>query len=263
MNKKIKFTIIGIVVLLAVLGLVYSNRTTKVTPPPNNNATTTSSSTPLQVVPTSTSEFFSPPSSTADIDQNNPATWPRYFFKELGFSIQAPVPLDKVSAIFHDCTKPDDRCDNEARIDVQSGKYLSAVDMYWFGGKIDNIIFSSFSKNYASGGDAGLDTYDLVQEDARYFIVSSGEGGGKWEIHPIKIFSNFKTPVIYFDIYRDYIKPSAERMGSPLSQDEYQYYGVVFKLPYSKKFKAITMMFNEKKLTQNQFISILNTLNFE
>lgn len=248
-NTKIGILLVGIAIFLVGGWLVFTKYIKVINPvisePIDNNPVVTSSL------------VVSPSSST--IDQNNPTTWPRYYFKELGFSVQAPFEQNEAAAVFHDCTKLGDRCEG-----YENGKDVdpnTANDnMYWFGGRLGGIGISSFSQNYEIGGESGIRIYDLVKIGNEYFILSSGASGSKWAIHPLEIFFNFKTPIIYFDGYEDYIRIKEESRGEKIGG---QYYGAVFKLPDSKKFKATVLFFNEKDLSQSQFISILKTIRFE
>lgn len=100
MNKN--FFLLATIVILGGAGCNYKTTNTTTTVPRqvyNQESVAIPSST--KATPTNESAIATKITATSTIDKNNPATWPRFKFKELGFSIS--MPLKGVEINFTEC----------------------------------------------------------------------------------------------------------------------------------------------------------------
>ena len=237
-----KVFILGLVgVFLGLSGCALTDRF-KQAPTPGTSSTTTVSST-----------FFtsSTPQFAAAFDTDI-LTWQEYYVEDMGFSIKVPFEKKDVSLIFHDCTKPGDRCDGR-------------TDTYWYGGNFGPLYLGSQSEFYSSGGETGFELYDFFIKDSRYFLGSRESvlvSDELQEIHPIIVYKVGGQDFAIIDIYKEIDRIKEENYGDG-ERIIPQSFAAVFKLPASKKFKAAYLLFYEKDLTMEQFKKVLNTIRFK
>lgn len=218
--------------------------------------TAVTSSLASQSVPTTTLDILSaptasfvPPTSTA-ISQNNPATWPRHYFKELGFSIKLPFATGSIETGFAECVRG-----NLSTSSTFIRRVCDDADhySYWYsallrGKNNDYIFLGSVSEYYADGGEWGLTKlHDFTYKGLTVLI-------GQSIIHPLKILFFHGMPIIIFD-------PNKDIYGIFKAGDD-QIYAAIFKLPNNKKFKAAALQFYASDLNFEQFTKAINTIQF-
>jgi len=210
--------------------------------------------------------FYGPPevtstkkysSSTSSIDKNDPKTWPRFEFKELGFSMQLPFEKKELEYGFNDqYYLPNDN----KNIHIKSG-------MYRYGGIVKNdgeykygFIGANSLNFYIEHHTNITDIIDLELGTNPKIILFDGNNQKFYlDIHPIKRFNIQGTEILVFDANKDFF----DLVKETFPDFEGIRWGFTFKLPQSEKFKAVVLNFSEEDLTFEKLISTIKTIEFE
>lgn len=216
----------------------------------------------ISVISASSSSVFFPSSSTT-IVQNNPATWPRHYLKELGFSVKLPFENKEAQYGFSEC--------RDGQVYNSDGKYQnnycdSAKHYFGYGLNAHNargiLILGSVTKDYSAGtGWAPHTIYDFVQDGNSYNYYGPGENFTPvFVVQPIKTLYRQGRLIVVYDEIKDFWGQD-ERNPFPLGS---AVYGIAIKLNGNKIFKAaeIEYMPVEPKGARQQAEFIAESIRF-
>jgi hypothetical protein len=229
-----------VVGLLFVGGGCLSNHQTDL----NNTSTTPTTPT---INPT-TSEVI--PAFTPTLIDKPISEWPRYEFKELGFSIQLPF----VSSSLHYgpgsyCPPHMVPCSNTSTMYSYTGVFKKNDDPKY-------MFMGSFSKNYEYDRDGDITDISDIELGAKPRIIFFGSDPFKLQINPISRIFVAQNQIIVFNAYNDYYKNSSyDVVGKKLA--------FVFRLPYSKKFSAVIFSFDDEDFPLEKINKAITTLKFK
>lgn len=229
-------------------------------------ANKTGSQTPTQTIPDPTipNSQTSPPKNEENFPKNDPETWPRYIFKELGFSIKLPfsviaenwrpnyVECLEGSAYDFNHNKIEAFCDN----DQHYFSYFANGDNS-FG---DHFSLGSITKLYTYGRDWTPPTiYNFHSISGGNFAYGDpGESG--LIIHPLKTLRIQDRLVLIFDEIKDFYGKD-ER--NPFSKEN-AVYGIAIQLDGNKIFKAAVIELFSKNSNGSLIIAeeVANSIHF-
>ncbi len=206
---------------------------------------------PESLAPTNqTDTEISPPvlvvSSTIDV--NNPATWPRVTFKELGFSVKLPFEKTTISSGLTEC-----RDGNLYRAGEETpGACTDKKHAFAFRGDATDqsgarFFVGSYSKYFSI--DAAEWTpalmYDFHQAGTKYLYGHDGLTG--FEMHPLKTINTHGHLIVLFDQNKDFFDLQADFPKDP--GDTSALYGIAIKLPGNKMFDATIISYYKPDAT--------------
>jgi hypothetical protein len=163
-------------------GCAYTN-------PQNAQNTQTSSVASTAHTTTTESEPFAATSTPTLIDKPI-SEWPRYEFKELGFSIQLPFVSSSIVSNY-------EHCDVKNNI----GKFCESELPYWYLNVYSDspgFYLRGRSKNYADGSEwTLLDLFSLTIKNNKYFADTI-------ELIPVHTYRSSGNPIILYDATKSY-----------------------------------------------------------
>ena len=198
-------------------------------------------------------------STVSSIDKNNPETWPRFEFKELGFSVQLPFPTSIVTSSYHACQPYDTSpgCYDEAKKPFEwFMSFAQTPDANY------HFFLKSISKDYSYCCEVSpLNMYDFYYDGKNFrystqlpFIMSQ----------PLPFYIE-KNLVVIFDLYPNFYKLLDEENGlvGKEAVPPYHIYAVAIKLPNSKQFKSVILQFEKDEITLENLIKLVKTIKFD
>jgi hypothetical protein len=215
----------------------------------NENTTTPSSLTSINSTPISIA------SSSIKIDKDDVSTWPRFEFKELGFSVQLPFATNDVEGEYSECGKGKfyHKKDSETRImldengcDVRSDyfNYFAWSKKYNFA-----FLYSFVGLNYEGGelGDTLVSSTDLMAHAEEYEVDG-------FSFAPSKIIQNEGVKFIVIGQFkrRKFIDPDYETIGFAFN----------LKIKQNLKFRTALFSFCKSELSEKQLIDLIKTIKF-
>lgn len=182
------------------------------------------------------------------IDENDVATWPRFEFEELGFSLQLPLEKEQVKTQYEVCANGKRFVSNTTTIvscDPRSNYY------YYSASSAKNVFLSSFvGTNYESGelGTTLLTSGDLVLHGKEYTIDG---------------FSFFSSKTVSAKGVT-FVVVGVPQKKSHFQDSAYRLTHVVFNLPQSRvsKFRTAQLYFYTSEMHEDRLVKIFSTIKF-
>jgi hypothetical protein len=194
---------------------------------------------------------------TVTINKENVATWPRFEFKELGFSIQLPFEALLVRSQYSECKNGDSYIkksnDSSLVLDAKNGCDL-------------RVNFSSFTASLLPDKQLFLASYskhDVVTEegDNPLYIQDYSRQKDKIIINGKAVFKPIKTIMVHQKEFV-IVNPMENHLVRPEDQKYNPNISAIFNLENNPKFKAAGLSFREKDITLEQLVKALQTITF-
>ena len=216
--------------------------------PSATSSSTVVSTTPVEAV---SSKVLSTTSTTPSVSLvDRPVSeWPRYEFKELGFSIQLPFVSSSLRYKFNTYCPPYlAPCSNTTTMHSYTG-ILN-------GKKTDYLFIGSYSKNYEYDRDGNITDINDLNISKNPYLIFFGNDSFQLPIHPINRILVQNKEVIIFNAYDDYYKNS----NYGINEKEWAF---TFSLPYSDKLKAVIFVFDDIDFPLEKIKMAIKTLKFK
>lgn len=213
------------------------------------------------------------PVGDSGIDKNNVVTWPRFEFKELGFSIQLPFEKDRMTQGYVECRRGKAYDANGKTLDYacaseEESYYAISVHVTENTSPLSGVHIGSVSKNFTTldGGIVKVtDIYDFDIDTSTASGISTEyiKDPFTWIIrHPLKTFNNQSSLIVINDLYKDFY----QKLDKDFDQDNRRVvYGIYIKIQNNSKFKAAAMAFEKSgndDWTWEQIQSVAESIRF-
>jgi len=212
-------------------------------------------------------EYFS----TSSINKNDPKTWPRFEFKELGFSMQLPFEKNELEIEYGRCkdgvvyrkkNNSDTFIKEKREICIKS---KSDYSYYQIIVKKGNYLALSSIVGYAPiEGEGGILTDDkgrIVFKQQGKPIVKAKDVKGTFyaledkKFRPLRIIFNQDVEFIMINpLENRYVYPEDERYNPK--------FAAIFNLPKDQEFKSVVIAFLDQDLDESQLITAIKTVKF-
>ncbi len=200
----------------------------------NENTTTSSLLTSIHSASTSIS------SSSIKIDKDDVSTWPRFEFKELGFSVQLPFEKNMWHSEYRKCYHGAwyDEKEQKTGQACDFGMDYSTVNAYVVSDseEIPALSISSRSKNFSADRSLfATDMYDFYLSNKNKENLPH-KTPYVWEIqNPLKFFYIQGNLVAISDLYKNFYEYAEKEYGQ---SNKRFVYGIYLKIPNNKEFQA-------------------------
>ena len=200
--------------------------------------------TSVESVVTTTTSNISEVLATSTIDKNDVSTWPRFEFKELGFSVQLPFEKNLMSEGYIECRKGvafDENkkpinyfCIPEAEFYYKKTASIKSDTLPWSG-----VHIGSVSEKFAAERDLFVtDVHDFelynknIHKNPNNYMLNDWV----WIIrNPLQKFYQQGNLIVINDLYKDYYQQADQDFGQ---DNRRTVFGIYLKLSKNKKFKA-------------------------
>jgi hypothetical protein len=230
--KKL-FLISSVVCLLVVSGCGQIKKDNSTLPTHADQAVTSTSNTTTQENIT-----------TSTIDKNDVSTWPRFEFKELGFSVQLPFEKKLMSEGYIECRKGvafDENkkpinyfCIPEAEFYYKKTASIMTDTLPWSG-----VHIGSVSEKFAAERDllvTDIHDFELYNKEVHKNPGRYMSNEWVWVIrYPLEKFFQQGNLIVINDLYKDYYEQADQNFGQ---DNRRTVFGIYLKLSRNKKFKA-------------------------
>ncbi len=202
--------------------------------------------------------------STSTIDKNDASTWPRFEFKELGFSVQLPFEKDMWYAenAYWECKSPKDLW-----CFYSKNKKIYKYDTEIFDRNQKNFIYiGAISKDFFPTDLGWMPTmiYDFYPNKKNYNVVAFGNfpTSSTFAVRPIKKYFQAGSLVVVINWKEEtreggsFMKVFDNGMGTEKRHIEASSIGkedaggIILKLNKNKKFKVASIVFENVDLLQ-------------
>ena len=218
--------------LLLIGGGCSRNRQTDLNSASTTLATPTTNTTASDIIPTSTPTLIDKPISE----------WPRYEFKELGFSIQLPFVSSSLHYGFNYCSF----CINTSTYQYTGVVLSDNAPRYNFIG--------SYALNYQYDRDGDITDIVDFEIGKNPKLVFFGLEKFKLEIKPLKRIVLQHNEVVIFD--------ATDTSGDINPYFSNKRWAFALRLPTSKKFRAVLITFYDSDVPFEKMIDVVKTIRF-
>jgi hypothetical protein len=204
------------------------------------------------VAPTTTpSVSIAPTTTPAAINKENVATWPRFEFKELGFSVQLPFENNNVKYSLDES----DVIDKDGKV-VKMHRYIGSLV------KEGRSFLGAYSQNYMNEQEPDLIHITNITNESSpriiFYWTKVDEPG--LLIHPLKQINKQGVQIVVFDAKKDFYRRYDGDMDQTIEQSQW---AIAFKLPHSDKFKAVLLNFRERDVSLEDIQKMIQTIEFK
>ena len=237
--------------------------------------------TSVESVVTTTTSNISEVLATSTIDKNDVSTWPRFEFKELGFSVQLPFEKSDVETEYRECK-------NENYLVKKNGLLQSVTNdgemclkkenysFFYASSIVGNYSFLSAEIGYgAINGEGGVlkdEKGDVmykqiglpVKKKGHRYVVNLTNEPGEQTIKPLQTKIIQGVEMIKFNELDEITRHHHYVDYTPEEMLRVPYITVIFNLPRDVKsiFKVISFSFVEKDLSNKKLFDMLKTIEF-